>query len=150
MTTPRALTRPARSRLNIWAKAAILLGLLALTAWNVSRSDALSEAESELLIRSLSRHHRRRLETEELKRMLYTAQDTWRIDAENGRLSRTGMRLPGATQIVASQDGMSVYFLNGVRGSIDQATTDSLTGEVHFKTNVTVVHKPTSLAIKTA
>jgi 6-phosphogluconolactonase len=83
-------------------------------------------------------------------RMLYTAQDTWRIDAENGRLSRTGMRLPGATQIVASQDGMSVYFLNGVRGSIDQATTDSLTGEVHFKTNVTVVHKPTSLAIKTA
>jgi 6-phosphogluconolactonase len=83
-------------------------------------------------------------------RMLYTARDAWRIDAESGRLSRTGMRLPGATRIVASQDGTSVYFLDGARGSIDQATTDSMTGEVHFKTNATVVDKPTSIALKTA
>ncbi len=44
--------------------------------------EPLSEAESELLIRSLSRHRRRRLETEELKRMLYTAQGNPRFAVE--------------------------------------------------------------------
>jgi 6-phosphogluconolactonase len=83
-------------------------------------------------------------------RMLYTAQGAWRIDAGSGRLSRVGAWLPGASQIVVPRDGMSVYFLDGARGSIDQATADSRTGEVHFKTNAAVVDKPSSIALKTA
>jgi 6-phosphogluconolactonase len=83
-------------------------------------------------------------------RMLYTAQGAWRIDAESGRLSRVGTWLPGASQIVATHDGMSVYFLDGARGSIDQATADGRTGEVHFRTNAAVVDKPSSIALKTA
>jgi 6-phosphogluconolactonase len=83
-------------------------------------------------------------------RMLYTAQGAWRIDAGCGRLSRTGTRLPAASQIVVSHDGTGVYFLDRARGSIDQATADSRTGEVHCKTNVAVVDKPSSIALKTA
>ena len=83
-------------------------------------------------------------------RMLYTAQGAWRIDTGSGRLSRMGARLPGASQIVATPDGMSVYFVDGARGSIEQATADSGTGEVHFKTNAAVVDKPSSIALKTA
>jgi 6-phosphogluconolactonase len=83
-------------------------------------------------------------------RMLYTAQGAWRIDAGSGRLSRMGTWLPGASQIVVPPDGMCVYFLDGARGSIEQAAADSGTGEVHFKTNAAVVDKPTSIAIKTA
>ncbi len=82
-------------------------------------------------------------------RMLYTAEGAWRIDATRGRLSR-GQQLPAASQIVVSHDGTSVYFLDGVRGSIDQATADSRTGEVHCRTNVAVVDKPNSIALKTA
>jgi 6-phosphogluconolactonase len=82
-------------------------------------------------------------------RMLYTAQGSWRIDGGSGRLSR-GRQLPSATQIVVSHDGTSVYFLDGVRGSIDQATADNRTGEVHCRTNVAVVDKPSSIALKTA
>jgi 6-phosphogluconolactonase len=83
-------------------------------------------------------------------RMLYTAQGAWRIDTGSGRLSRMGARLPGASQIVVASDGMRVYFLDGARGSIDQASADSGTGEVHFKTNAAVVDKPSSIALKTA
>jgi len=83
-------------------------------------------------------------------RMLYTAQGAWRIDAGSGRLSRVGAWLPGASQIVVPHDGMSVYFLDGARGSIDQAAADSRTGEVHFKTNAALVDKPSSIALKTA
>jgi 6-phosphogluconolactonase len=83
-------------------------------------------------------------------RTLYTAQGAWRIDAGSGRLSRMGTWLPGASQIVATPDGMSVYFVDGARGSIEQATADSGTGEVHFKTNAAVVDKPSSIALKTA
>jgi hypothetical protein len=45
---------------------------------------------------------------------------------------------------------MSVYFLDGARGSIDQAAADSRTGEVHFKTNAALVDKLSSIALKTA
>jgi 6-phosphogluconolactonase len=83
-------------------------------------------------------------------RTLYTAQGAWQIDAGSGRLSRMGAWLAGASQITVADDGMSVYFLDGARGSIDQATADSRTGEVHFKTNVAVVDKPSSIALKTA
>jgi 6-phosphogluconolactonase len=83
-------------------------------------------------------------------RMLYTAQGAWRIDGGSGRLSRTETWLPGASQIVVSDDGMSVYFLDGVRGSINQAAANSKTGEVHFRTNAAVVEKPISVAFKTA
>jgi 6-phosphogluconolactonase len=82
-------------------------------------------------------------------RMLYTTQGAWRIDG-SGRLSRAGTWLPGASQIVVPNDGMSVYFLDRARGSIEQATADSGTGEVHCKTNAAVVDKPTSIALKTA
>jgi 6-phosphogluconolactonase len=82
-------------------------------------------------------------------RMLYTAQGAWRISG-SGRLSRVGAWLPGANQIVAAHDGMSVYFLDGGRGLIDQATADSSTGEVHFRTNVAVVDTPSSIALKTS
>ena len=82
-------------------------------------------------------------------RMLYTADGAWRINATRGRLSR-GQQLPAASQIVVSHDGTSVYFLDGVRGSIDQATADSRTGELHCRTNVAVVDKPSSIALKTA
>jgi 6-phosphogluconolactonase len=82
-------------------------------------------------------------------RMLYTAQSAWRIDAGSGRLSRTGTRLPGASQVVVSQDGTSVYFMDGAGGASAQATADGRTGEVHCKTNVTVVDKPSSIAVKT-
>jgi DNA-binding CsgD family transcriptional regulator/tetratricopeptide (TPR) repeat protein len=44
--------------------------------------EPLSESESELLIRGLARQRRRRLETEELKRMLYTAQGNPRFAVE--------------------------------------------------------------------
>jgi 6-phosphogluconolactonase len=81
-------------------------------------------------------------------RMLYTAEGAWRIDPTRGRLSR-GQRLPAASQIVVSHDGTSVYFLNGVRGSIDQATADNRTGEVHCRTNAAVVNSPSSIALKT-
>jgi DNA-binding CsgD family transcriptional regulator len=50
--------------------------------------EPLSEPESELLIRSLARHRRRRLETDELKRMLYTAQGNPRFAVELA--TRTG------------------------------------------------------------
>jgi 6-phosphogluconolactonase len=83
-------------------------------------------------------------------RMLYTALGVWRIDTGSGRLSRTGTWLPGASQVVVPDDGMSVYFLDGVRGSIDQATANRKTGEVHFRTNAAVVDKPISVALKTA
>jgi 6-phosphogluconolactonase len=83
-------------------------------------------------------------------RMLYSAQGAWRIDAGSGRLSPMGTWLPDASQIVVAPDGMSVYFVDGARGSIDQATADSRTGKVHFKTNAAVVDKPTSIALKTA
>jgi 6-phosphogluconolactonase len=83
-------------------------------------------------------------------RMLYTAQGSWRIDGGSGRLSRIGTWSRGASQIVVSHDGMSIYFLDGVRGSIDQATADSRTGEVHFRTNVALVDKPGSITLKTA
>ena len=83
-------------------------------------------------------------------RMLYTAQGCWRIDGGSGRLSRIRTWLPGASQIVVSHDGTSVYFLDGVRGSIDQATADNRTGEVHCRTNVAVVDMPSSIALKTA
>jgi 6-phosphogluconolactonase len=82
-------------------------------------------------------------------RMLYTPQGAWRIDAGHGSLSRIGTWLPGASQIVVSHDGTRIYFLDGARGSIDQAAADSRTGEVHCKTNVAVVDKPSSLALKT-
>jgi 6-phosphogluconolactonase len=82
-------------------------------------------------------------------RMLYTTQGAWQIDGGRGRLSRMGTWLPGASQIVVSHDGTSVYFLDGAGGSIDQATADSRTGEVHCKTNAAVVDKPSSLALKT-
>jgi 6-phosphogluconolactonase (cycloisomerase 2 family) len=81
-------------------------------------------------------------------RMLYTAEGAWRIDATRGRLSR-GQRLRAASQIVVSHDGTSVYFLDGVTGSIDQAAADNRTGEVHFRTNAAVVDKPSSVALKT-
>ncbi len=81
--------------------------------------------------------------------MLYTAEGCWRIDGGSGRLSR-GQQLPAASQIVVSHDGTSVYFLDGARGSIDQATADGRTGEVHCRTNVAVVDKPSSIALKTA
>ena len=61
-------------------------------------------------------------------RMLYSAQGSWRIDGGSGRLSRMGTWLPGASQIVVSHDGTSIFFLAGGRGSIDQATADSGTG----------------------
>ena len=83
-------------------------------------------------------------------RMLYTAQGCWRIDGGSGRLSRIRTWLPAASQIVVSHDGTSVYFLDGVRGSIDQATADNRTGEVHCRTNVAVVDMPSSIALKTA
>jgi 6-phosphogluconolactonase (cycloisomerase 2 family) len=83
-------------------------------------------------------------------RMLYTAQGAWRIDAGSGRLSRMGRWFPGASQLVVPHDGMTVYFLDGARGSIDQATADSRTGEVHCRTNAAVVDKPSSIALKTA
>jgi len=82
-------------------------------------------------------------------RMLYTADGAWRIDATRGRLSR-GQQLTAASQIAVSHDGTSVYFLDGVRGSIDQATADNRTGEVHCRTNAAVVDKPSSIALKTA
>lgn len=81
--------------------------------------------------------------------MLYSAQGSWRIDGGSGRLSRMGTWLPGASQIVVSHDGTSIFFLAGGRGSIDQATADSGTGEVHCRTNAAVVDKPHSLALKT-
>jgi 6-phosphogluconolactonase len=83
-------------------------------------------------------------------RMLYTAQGAWRIDSGSGRLSHLGTSLSGASQIVVAPDGMSVYFVDGARGSIAQATAGGRTGEVHFKTNAAVVDKPTSIALKTA
>jgi 6-phosphogluconolactonase len=82
-------------------------------------------------------------------RMLYTAQGSWRIDGGSGRLSRMGTWLTGASQIVVSHDGTSIYFLDGGKGSIDQATADSRTGEVHCRTNAAIVDKPHSLALKT-
>jgi 6-phosphogluconolactonase (cycloisomerase 2 family) len=82
-------------------------------------------------------------------RMLYTAQGAWRIDAARGRLSLTGTWLPTASQIVVSHDGTNVYFLDGAIGSIDQATADSRTGEVHCRTNAAAVDKPSSIALKT-
>jgi 6-phosphogluconolactonase len=81
-------------------------------------------------------------------RMLYTAEGGWRIDATDGRLSR-GQRLPAASQIVVSHDGTSVYFLDGLTGSIDQATADDRTGEVHCRTNAAVVDNLSSIALKT-
>jgi 6-phosphogluconolactonase len=83
-------------------------------------------------------------------RMLYTAQGSWRIDGGSGRLSRIGTWSPGASQIVVPHDGMCIYFLDGARGSIDQATADSRTGEVHCRTNVALVDKPSSITLKTA
>jgi 6-phosphogluconolactonase len=83
-------------------------------------------------------------------RMLYTAEGCWRIDGGSGRLSRAGTWLPDARQIVVSHDGTSVYFLDGIRGSIDRATADGRTGEVHCRTNVAVLDKPSSIALKTA
>ena len=80
-------------------------------------------------------------------RMLYTAEGAWRIDATRGRLTR-GQHLPAASQIVVSHDGTSIYFLDGVTGSIDQATADNGTGEVHFRTNAAAVVKPSSIALK--
>jgi 6-phosphogluconolactonase len=80
--------------------------------------------------------------------MLYTAAGAWRIDATRGRLAR-GQRFPAASEIVVSHDGTSVYFLNGLTGSIDQATADNRTGEVHCRTNAAVVDKPSSIALKT-
>jgi 6-phosphogluconolactonase len=82
-------------------------------------------------------------------RMLYTAQGAWRIDAGSGKVSRMETWLPGASHVIVPDDGMSIYFLDGVKGLIDQATTDSKTGEVHFRTNAAVVDKPTSIALKT-
>ncbi|HXP11415.1 MAG TPA: beta-propeller fold lactonase family protein [Acidobacteriaceae bacterium] len=81
-------------------------------------------------------------------RMLYTAEGAWRIDATRGRLSR-GQRLLAASQTVVSHDGTMIYFLDGVTGSIDQATADPRTGEVHFRTNAAVLVKPSSMALKT-
>jgi 6-phosphogluconolactonase len=83
-------------------------------------------------------------------RMLYTALGSWRIDGGSGRLSPIGTGLQAASQIVVSHDGTRVYFLDGVRGSIDQATADNGTGEVHCRTNAAVVDKPSSIALKTA
>ncbi len=83
-------------------------------------------------------------------RMLYTTEGAWRIDAVLGRLSRVGTWLPAASQIAVSHDGTSVYFLDGVRGSIDQTAADNRTGEVHCRTNAAVVDKPSSIALKTA
>jgi 6-phosphogluconolactonase len=83
-------------------------------------------------------------------RMLYAAESAWQIDATFGRLSHIGRWLSTASQIVVSHDGTSVYFLDGVRRSIDQATADNKTGEVHCRTNVAVVDKPSSIALKTA
>jgi 6-phosphogluconolactonase (cycloisomerase 2 family) len=82
-------------------------------------------------------------------RMLYTAPGAWQIDVESGRLSRTGAWSPGGSHLVVSPDGTSVILLDGASGSIDRATADRRTGEVHCKTNVAVVNQPRSIALKT-
>jgi 6-phosphogluconolactonase (cycloisomerase 2 family) len=91
-------------------------------------------------------------------RMLYTTQATrnrlsaWRIDAENGLLSRAQHVLLGEaapTQITVAPDGKSVFFLDGVRGSICRVTANPITGELGRKAKVALVHEPRSMALKT-
>lgn len=80
-------------------------------------------------------------------RLLYAAQGAWHIDGESGRLSRDRGWVTGGSQMVVSHDGTKVCILDGDRGTIEQMTTDSRTGEVHCKTNVAVVEKPRSIAL---
>ena len=82
-------------------------------------------------------------------RMLYTSQGVWRIDGGSGRLTRTQLLLPNATQISAAPDGGSIYILQGGTGSIYQLHTGRATGELHSTTRVAWVSEPKSIAIRT-
>jgi 6-phosphogluconolactonase len=91
-------------------------------------------------------------------RMLYTAQATrnqlsaWRIDAENGMLSRAQdvlLREATPTQITVVPDGKSVFVLDGVSGLICRMTADPFTGDLGRKAKVAVVYEPRSLVLKT-
>jgi 6-phosphogluconolactonase len=91
-------------------------------------------------------------------RMLYTIQENrnelraWRVDTMNGRLSHAQVLLLGEatpTQVTAVPDGESIFILDGSGGSIYQVTADRATGELHCKTEVAVVNKPKSIALKT-
>ena len=82
-------------------------------------------------------------------RMLYSSQEAWRIDTDGGTLSRVRQSLAGGNEIVVSHDGTRVYILDGLRGLITEASVESATGEVHCKTNVAVVARPRSIALKT-
>jgi 6-phosphogluconolactonase len=90
-------------------------------------------------------------------RMLYTIQGNqnelraWRVDTMNGRLSRAQvvlLRETTPTQVTAVPDGESIFILDGPGGSIYKVTADRATGELHFKTEVAVVKKPKSIALK--
>jgi 6-phosphogluconolactonase (cycloisomerase 2 family) len=83
---------------------------------------------------------------------LYTTQPeltAWRIDAENGTLSRQ-KALPGAaTWIGIAPNGESIFILDTRRGTIARLPANPSTGEPGLKTTVARVRQPRSLALKT-